>query len=183
MSRIAGRITVVAALLASAMIAGCASAPKTTSERSQLERDAHRAREAMLVKDPGIRPLLERSAGYIIFPEVKEGGFVVGGAGGQGVVYEHGRVNAFATVSQGSVGAVLGGQKFAELIIVRDKFTLDKIKAGTFDVGAQASAVILKAGAGGATRFSDNGVAVVLDPLSGAMVNAAITGQQIKVTM
>ena len=64
-------------------------------------------------------------------------------AGGRGVIYEQGRQVGFAKLSEASVGAQVGGQKFAELVIVRDQFTLDKLKAGTFDFGAQAQAVIL----------------------------------------
>jgi lipid-binding SYLF domain-containing protein len=180
-----GQVIMVSALVAGGVAAGCASSapPKATSERSDLERAAAREKQAMLAKDPGIRPLLDRAAGYIIFPEIKQGGFVVGGAGGKGVIYERGRPAGYANLSQASVGALVGGQRFAELVIVRDKWTLDKIKAGTLDVGAEASAVILNAGAAGATRFGENGVAVVVDPLGGAMLNASITGQRIKATM
>jgi lipid-binding SYLF domain-containing protein len=166
-----------------AFVAGCASTPKSQSKRTQLEIQAAEARQEMLAKDPALRSLLDQAAGYIVFPEIAQGGFIVGGAGGDGVVYERGRRVGFAQLSQGAVGALVGGQKFAELIVVRDKPTLDKMKAGTFDFGAQSSAVILKAGAGAATSFGANGVAVVVNPISGAMLNASVTGQKIKATM
>ena len=170
-------------LVGAAVVAGCAGTPRTQAKRSQLEGQAAEAKEAMLNKDPSVRSLLDQSAGYIIFPEVKEGGFIVGGAGAEGVVYENGRPAGYATLSRASVGAQIGGQKYAELVAVRDRFTLDKIKAGDLDLGAQASAVILKAGAATATNFSDKGIAVVIDPIGGAMVNASISGQRIKTTM
>ncbi|MCU1276602.1 MAG: hypothetical protein JWM53_148 [bacterium] len=178
MARAVGRF-----IVACVLVAGCASAPKSRSERVQLKRDAAAAQREMVAKDPALQTLLNQAAGHIVFPEIKQGGFIVGGGGGRGVIYERGKPVGFAELSQGSVGAQVGGQKYAELIVVRDKFTLDKIKAGSFDVGAQASAVILKAGAGGATRFGENGVAIVVDPLGGAMLNASVTGQQIKATM
>jgi lipid-binding SYLF domain-containing protein len=178
MSRTLERLIVV-----SALVAGCASVPKSQVKRTELETEAAQALQEMVAKDPGLPSLLDQAAGYIVFPEVKQGGFVVGGAGGKGVVYEHGQPVGFADLSQASVGAQVGGQKFAELIVVRDKFTLDKIKAGSLDVGGQASAVILKEGAGTATRFGANGVAVVVNPKGGAMVNVSITGQRIKATM
>jgi lipid-binding SYLF domain-containing protein len=164
------------------MIAGCASAPKTQAKRSELERQAAEAKEAMLNKDPGLRALLDQSAGYIVFPEVKEGGFIVGGAGASGVIYEHGRPTGYASLSRASVGAQIGGQKYAELVAVRDKFTLDKMKSGDTDLGAQASATIIRAGAGTATNFGEKGIAVVMDPIGGAMVNASLSGQKIKAT-
>ncbi|HEX6837908.1 MAG TPA: hypothetical protein VF334_15120 [Polyangia bacterium] len=170
-------------LVGAAVVAGCAATPRTQAKRSELEGQAAEAKEAMLNKDPSVRPLLDQSAGYIVFPEVKEGGFVVGGAGAQGVVYEQGRPVGFATLSRASVGAQIGGQKYAELVAVRDRFVLDKMKAGNLDLGGQASAVILRAGAATATNFSDKGIAVVIDPIGGAMVNASISGQRIKTTM
>jgi lipid-binding SYLF domain-containing protein len=170
-------------LVGAAVVAGCAGTPRTQAKRTALENDAAEAREAMLNKDPSVRPLLGQSAGYIIFPEVKEGGFIVGGAGAEGVVYENGRPVGYASLSRASVGAQIGGQKYAELVAVRDRFTLDKMKAGSLDLGGQASAVILKAGAASATNFSEKGIAVVIDPIGGAMVNASVTGQRIKTTM
>ncbi len=170
-------------LVGVAVIAGCASTPKTQAKRTQLEQEAAQAKEAMLNKDPSVRPLLDQSVGYIVFPEVKEGGFIVGGAGDNGVIYENGRPVGFAQLSRVMLGAVAGGQKYAELVAVRDRFTLDKMKSGDLDFGAQASVVILRAGAATATNFGANGVAVVIDPIGGAMVNASVSGQRIKATM
>jgi lipid-binding SYLF domain-containing protein len=171
------------ALVAAALVAGCASTPKTQAKRMELERSAAQAKEAMITKDPTIRPLLRQSAGYIVFPVVKEGGFIVGGASADGVVYERGQPVGYAQLSRASFGAQIGGQKYAELVAVRDKFTLDRMKAGNVDLGGQASAVILRAGTGTATSFGDNGIAVVMNPIGGAMVNASLTGQRIKTTM
>lgn len=173
---------IVAAVALAAV--GCASGPKTQAQRSQLQEDARHAMQAMTAKDASVQPLLDQSAGYIVFPEVREGGFVVGGAGARGVAFDRsGQVIGFAELSRASVGAQVGGQKYAELIVVRDRFTLDKILAGGFDFGAGASAVILREGAATATQFGESGVAVVVDPISGAMVNVSVSGQQIKRTM
>jgi lipid-binding SYLF domain-containing protein len=169
-------------LVCAALVAACASTPKTQAKRTQLDSDAAEAKQAMIKKDPGLRALLDQSAGYIVFPEVKEGGFIVGGAGAQGVLYERGRQVGYASLSRASVGAQIGGQKYAELVAVRDQATLDKMKQGNMDLGAQASAVILRAGAATAT-YSDKGVAVVIDPIGGAMVNASVSGQRIKTTL
>lgn len=170
-------------LVAAALIAGCASTPKSQAKRTQLEEEAVAARDEMLAKDPTLRSLIDQSAGYIVFPRVKEGGFIVGGAGDNGVIFQHGRVAGYAQLSRVSVGAQIGGQTYSELIAVRDQFVLDKMKAGDFDLGGQASAVILRAGAATATNFSDKGIAVVMDPIGGAMVNASVSGQRIKATM
>jgi lipid-binding SYLF domain-containing protein len=165
------------------LVAACAHAPKSEAKRSQLEQQASAELQEMLTKDPSLNSLLQQSAGYIVFPSVGQGGFIVGGAGGQGVLYENGQVAGFATLSQASFGAQVGGQKFAQLIVVRDRWQLDRMKAGQFDVGGQASATIIKAGAATAAQFGRNGLAVIVNPKGGAMLNVSLTGQKIKITM
>ena len=41
--------------------------------------------------DPGMTRFFVNSAGYVVFPDVKKGGFIAGGAGGLGVLYEKGK--------------------------------------------------------------------------------------------
>jgi lipid-binding SYLF domain-containing protein len=170
-------------MVAGLIATGCASVPKSHAKRNELEQDAVAALEEMKAKDPSIQPLLNQAAGYIVFPSIGQGGFIVGGAGGKGVIFENHKPSGFAEMSQASIGAQIGGQRFAEVLIVRDRFVLDNIKSGKFDFGGQASATILRAGAASSTRFGDNGVAVVVNPIGGAMVNLSLTGQRIKAVM
>jgi lipid-binding SYLF domain-containing protein len=161
---------------------GCASAPKTTAQRNIIRSDADQALATMTAADPSLRPLLDQAAGYVVFPEVKQGGFIVGGAGGKGVLYERGVPVGFAEMSQASVGAQVGGQSYSELIILRDQYALDRLKASKFDVGGQASATAIRAGAASAANFSGSGVAVFVKPRGGAMLNVSLTGQKIRFT-
>ena len=161
---------------------GCASAPKSTAARAEMHDDAHEAVAQMTANDPGLQPLLDQSAGYIVFPNVRQGGFVVGGAGGKGVLYEGGKPAGFAELTQASVGAQIGGQSYAEIVVIKDKWALDRVKASNFDLGAQASAIAVKAGAAAATHFNDSGIAVFVQPKKGAMLNVSLTGQKVKFT-
>ena len=177
MQRAIRQLTVVCAL-----VAGCAGVPKSQAGRDQLKSDATATQQKMVAEDPSLQAAIDRSAGHIVFPEISQGGFVVGGAGGKGVIFERGMPAGYAELSQASIGAQVGGQKYAEMIIVEDKATLDRIKTGMFDLGGEASAVVLRQGAAAGATFK-NGVAVVINPIAGAMVSASITGQQIKTTM
>jgi len=161
---------------------GCASSPKTATQKAELHEDADRAVADMTARDPALRPLLDQSAAYIVFPEVKQGGFVVGGAGGKGVLFEKGKPAGFAELSQASVGAQVGGQKYSEIVVIRDQFALDRVRASNFDLGAQASAVIVKSGAAASTRFNESGLAVFVQPTAGAMLNVSLTGQRVRLT-
>lgn len=178
MKRAVELVAIVVGLLA----VGCAHEPSKPGERADLVNDARSALGRMETKDPGLRALLDRSVAYIVFPKVGSGGLVIGGGAGSGVIFEQGAPNGFATVEHLGVGAVAGGEQYSEVVIIRDPKALDDVKHGRFDFGANASAVILKSGASSTAAF-DKGVAVVIEPLRGAMVNASISGQRIHATM
>jgi lipid-binding SYLF domain-containing protein len=75
------------------------------------------------------------------------------------------------------VGLQAGGQSFSELLVFETKAALDRFKAGQVSFAADASAVVLKSGVATNATFVD-GVAVVVQPIGGVMVEAAIGGQQ-----
>jgi lipid-binding SYLF domain-containing protein len=132
----------------------------------------------MSAKDPTLRDMIDRSAGYAVYPNVGAAGAIVGGAYGRGVVFENGRPVGFTELNQGAVGAILGGQTYSQMIVFENEAALGRLKAGNFDVGAEASAVALKAGVAAATRF-EGGIAIFQEPKGGLMATAAVTGQKI----
>jgi lipid-binding SYLF domain-containing protein len=165
-------LTVVAGLLGS-----CATAPTSREDKAALIADAAARLKQMNADDPALGALVRRSHGYSMFPSVGKGGLVVGGAYGRGVVYERGQHIGYSDVTQGSVGLQAGGQSFSELLLFENKAALDRFKEGQFGFAADASAVVLKSGVATNADFV-NGVAVVIQPIGGAMLEAAIGGQQ-----
>lgn len=163
-------------------IAGCAHAPTKPGQQADLQREAQQTLSRMEAKDASLGPLLDRSLAYIVFPKVGSGGFIVGGGAGQGVLYEHGQPAGFATIQHLQAGALAGGQAYSQIVAIKTQKALDDLKAGRFDFHANASAVIVRTGAATSATF-EKGVAVFVDPLKGAMVNASIGGQKIRLTM
>jgi lipid-binding SYLF domain-containing protein len=165
-------VTIVAVLLA-----GCATAPASRAEQQALVAEATSALQQMRTEDPALGELVRRSYGYALFPEVTKAGLGVGGAYGRGVVYERGRHVGYSDLSQASVGLQAGGQTFSELLVFESKDALDRFKAGQFNFAADASAVVMESGAATNATFVD-GVAVVVRPIGGAMVEATLGGQK-----
>ena len=67
--------------------------------------------------DPGIQVFFDQAYGYAVFPDVYKGGILLlGGARGDGFVYEQGRLIGRSSITQINVGPQLGGQAFAEII-------------------------------------------------------------------
>jgi lipid-binding SYLF domain-containing protein len=159
------------------VLVGCATAPTSRADRDALLAEATASLQQMRTEDPALGELVRRGYGYALFPKVTKGGLGVGGAYGRGVVYEQGRHVGYSDVSQASVGLQAGGQTFSELLLFESKDALDRFKAGQFNFAADASAVVLESGTATNVAFV-NGVAVVVRPIGGAMVEAALGGQK-----
>ena len=127
--------------------------------------------------DPGIQGFIDSSAGYAVFPSVGKGAVGVGGAFGRGELIQGGRMVGYCSLTQASVGAALGGQKYSELIFFETPQALEKFKSGDYTFSAQASAVALKSGASANAKYAD-GVAVFTMGEEGLMVEASIGGQK-----
>jgi lipid-binding SYLF domain-containing protein len=167
------------AILVCAVAACGGSKPPTGQELVTQEQKATMALNDMKARDPGLDALIRQSGGYIVFPSVgNAGALLVGGAYGKGILFENGQPTGFVEVKQGSVGPQLGGQTYAELIVIRDPYAVQKIKTGSFDLGAGATAVALKTGAAASAQFS-NGVTVFVMPHGGLMAGVSIHGQSL----
>jgi lipid-binding SYLF domain-containing protein len=166
---------------ASLVAMGCAHAPTKSENRAELVKNAEATVAEMTAKDPALRPLLDQAAGYIVFPIVGQGSFIVGAGAGVGVVYEQGRPVAFAELNKASFGAEAGGQNFSEMIVVRDAAKMNEIKNGNYDVGAEALINVNDRTMVTARSFNQKGIAVFIQNRSGAELKLSLTGQRIKV--
>lgn len=85
--------------------------------------------------------------GYAIFPMIGKAGFVVGGAYGEGKVFVGDKHVGNTTMTQVSVGAQAGGQAYSQIIFFQHEQAFKDFTAGNFELGAQATAVVITAGA------------------------------------
>ena len=140
-------------------------------------KEAKSAVTAMKKADPGLKKFFDHSVGYAVFPSVGKGGLVVGGAGGSGIVFEHGKAVGTTTLSQVTVGAQVGGQAYSEIVFFETAETLAAFKKGEWTMAAQVSAVMLKSGASADAAYKE-GVAVFTLSKGGAMAEASVGGQK-----
>ena len=127
--------------------------------------------------DPSMDAFFKKAYGYAIFPEITKGGIGIGGAGGDGTVFEQGAGVGSSEMSQVTVGLQLGGQTYREAIFFKDKAALDNFKAGNYEVAAGASAIALKDGVSKTAGY-DNGVAIFTQGTGGLMFEASVGGQK-----
>jgi lipid-binding SYLF domain-containing protein len=146
-------------------------------EKAAVEETITKFKQA----DSSMKVFFEKANGYVVFPGIGKGGFIVGGGHGDGWVYEKGRHIGRASMTQLTVGAQIGGQSYREIIFFGDKKTLDDFKKGNWELSAQASAIMVKEGASKDASY-DHGVAVFTMPKKGAMAEASVGGQKFKYT-
>ena len=152
---------------------------QSTARKNKVIADSHTAKAEFIKSDPLMKGLFEKAAGYVIFPNVGKAGFGIGGAAGNGVVYEHNTMIGMAKLSQLSIGFQAGGQAYREVIFFESKKELERFKESRFEFSAQASAVAVTEGASANVKYT-NGVMVFTMQKGGLMYEASIGGQKFK---
>ncbi|WP_335966938.1 lipid-binding SYLF domain-containing protein [Galbibacter sp. PAP.153] len=150
------------------------------SEKDQkIISDAETARQELQKADSGLEHFFDNASGYVIFPNVGEGAFIVGGASGNGVVYENGAAVGIASLKKIDVGLQAGGQEITEIIFFETEDALNEFKQGVYKFSAEASAIAVKKGAAKNANYND-GVAVFTKPKKGLMADLSVGGQKFK---
>jgi lipid-binding SYLF domain-containing protein len=164
-----------------ALIAACATNPRPTSEtgKKQLHREVDETIAMFRKSDPTIAKFFDNAWGYVVFPNVGKGGFIVGAAAGDGEVYEKGEMIGWAGMSQGSIGLQVGGKTFSQIVFFEKEVQFAQFKDGNYEFGAGVDAVAAQSGAGLNTGYK-KGVAVFIDIKQGLMADASASGQKFK---
>src|SRR5436305_11635828 len=80
---------------------------QSDSKKQKIVEDSQHAKAEFIKTDSKMSDLFAKALGYAIFPNVGKGGIGVGGAAGNGVVYEHDTLIGTAKLTQVSVGLQL----------------------------------------------------------------------------
>jgi lipid-binding SYLF domain-containing protein len=148
-------------------------------DHKKLQADVDAAIQEFKQADSGLAEAFKKAAGYVVFPNVGKGGFIVGGAHGNGHVYEKGKVVGYASLTQVTVGAQIGGQEYAQVIFFETPAALAKFKESEYAMSAQVSAVAASEGASQNAKYVD-GVMVFTKAKTGLMAEASVGGQKFK---
>ena len=137
------------------------------------------------------------SVGYAVFPTIGKGGIGIGGAYGEGCVYRGGSKVGTVKMGQVTIGFQLGGQAYSQLVVFKNNDAYQTFTSGSFEFGADATAVALTYGAaaGAGTKGASasagetkgaaewyRGMAVFTLAKGGLMYEASIGGQKFEYT-
>jgi len=154
---------------------------QSASKEKKLIGDSQAAKAEFIHTDNMMNNLFTSSYGYVIFPNIGKGGIGIGGAAGNGIVYEKGKMIGKAKMKQVSVGFQFGGQAYREIIFFESKADLDRFKQNKVEFSGQMSAVAVTTGASANVKYRE-GVMVFTQQKGGLMYEAAVGGQKFDYT-
>lgn len=135
--------------------------------------------------------------GYAVFPNIGKAGFILGGARGEGHVYQGGTRVGETTMNQLSIGFQPGGPDYAEIIFFKNRAAFDDFTSGNFEFDANAQVTSAGAstgttGAGGSASGGEHdaatgagyykGMAVFAVTRGGRIYEASLAGQKFSYT-
>lgn len=148
-----------------------------TEEQMEVINDAEDAKMEFIQQNPQLANLFEKAAGYAIFPNVGKGAYILGGAAGNGAVYDNGVLVGMAELRQLDIGFQLGGKAFSEAIIFQTEEEFEKFKRGDLKLSSDISVVVVDEGVSQDVDFQE-GIAVVSMSKAGAMAGISVGGQK-----
>src|SRR5690606_8495357 len=164
-------------ILAACLLFIAVGATAQNDKDKKIMADAEKAKATLIAEDPGLQQHFDNASGYVIFPNVGKGGFIIGGATGNGVLFENGTAIGMADLKKLNVGLQAGGQAIIEVIFFENDAALDNFKKGNFAFSAEASAVLANEGKSKDANYKD-GVMVFALPKAGLMADASVGGQK-----
>lgn len=148
-----------------------------SKKEKELIAESKKAIATLLEVNPSLRAYFDKSAGCVVFPNVGKGGFIIGGASGNGILYSYGKEQGLASLKELNVGLQAGGEALIEVIFFERKEDIEEFKEGKFQFDAGVSATALKAGVSLDAAYKD-GVAVFTHTKGGLMAEASVGGQK-----
>ena len=153
-------------------LASCNVAPKQADAESFDEKSTELVSK-LSSENPELATMFNDSYAYAVFPAVGQGGFIISSGWGHGAVYQGGARIGYALVSQHSIGAIVGGDKWSLLIFFKSEGALEQFQQGKLAGNADANYAFGKAGDNAGTNYAADVVVKRVDP-AGAMLNASV---------
>lgn len=178
-----------AVMLGSLALAGCTTTPDrpdnasaSASKRESIDASVNATLSRLYSTVPGSRDLVSKARGVLVFPNVLQAGFIVGGQSGNGALRVGGSTVGYYNTSSLSVGLQAGAQSKSVVFLFMTQQALDEFRGSDgWAAGAGASVALVKMGANGAidTTTATAPVQVVVLTNAGLMGDVSINGTKV----
>lgn len=162
-----------AAVILTLLTVSCASGPGGTQaiassvDARKIESKSRGALDRLYRNNPNVLKLAQRAQGVLVFPEVVKGGLVVGGAIGDGALYQRNQPTGYYRTISASWGLQAGLQKYGYALFLMDAEAVGGLNAsGGWELGSAPSLVVIDKGAGASlstTTITKGTLAVFFD--------------------
>ncbi|AOR66528.1 hypothetical protein BBJ41_02565 [Burkholderia stabilis] len=178
-----------ALIVGSLALTGCTTTPDkpdnaatSASKRQAIDSSVDATLSRLYSTVKGSRELVAKSRGVLVFPDVIQAGFIVGGQSGNGALRVGGSTVGYYNTSSLSVGLQAGAQSKAIVFLFMTQEALDEFRGSDgWAAGAGASVALVKMGANGAidTTTATAPVQVVVLTNAGLMGDVSINGTKV----
>ncbi|PRF39195.1 hypothetical protein C6T58_24405 [Burkholderia multivorans] len=178
-----------ALVVGSLALTGCTTTPDkpdnaatNASKRQAIDSSVDATLSRLYSTVKGSRELVAKSRGVLVFPEVLQAGFIVGGQSGNGALRVGGSTVGYYNTSSLSVGLQAGAQSKAIVFLFMTQQALDEFRNSEgWAAGAGASVALVKMGANGAvdTNTATAPVQVIVLTNAGLMGDVSINGTKV----
>ncbi len=168
-----------AVMIFAALIGGDARAESTASD---LNFDSDHALQALFRTNPVAAEIAKQSRAVLIFPSIVKGGFVFGGAYGEGELKEGGRVVNYFNSFSASWGLQAGAQTYGYAVFLMNQKAVDYLdQSDGWEIGVGPTVVLVNEGVAknlSTTTLKDDAYAFIFDQ-KGLMAGVTIEGSKV----
>lgn len=129
-------------------VALAALGPSAALARSDLDAGVARALKQLFALRPGARALAEEAAGMLVIPDILKGGFILGGAYGEGALVIGGETDSYWSYTAASLGVQAGAQRTRQVLFFMTRAALSRfLRSDGVEMGLDAEVTVIEAGA------------------------------------
>ena len=155
---------------------------KSRVDARKIEANSRDALNRLYTKNPFAKELASKAQGILIFPEMTKGGLLIGGAFGDGALYERGRSGGYYRSISASWGLEAGLQKYGYALFLMDQNAINKLnRSGGWELGSEPNLTIVDSGVASSlstTTYNKGSVAIFFDQ-RGLMGGISVQGTKI----
>ena len=141
------RLRLIVASLALASTFGPLSQAAYAATAAQLNASGNAALGRLYSQSPRAAKLARSARGILVFPKIVKAGFIIGGQGGEGVLFVRGKPASYYKIGAVSYGLQAGGQEFSyALFLMNDKAIAYLGRHDGWSIGSGPSVVVIDQG-------------------------------------
>jgi lipid-binding SYLF domain-containing protein len=174
------RLLALSIMLASSV--GNFSQSALAATGAELNASGKAALDRLYAQSDRARRYSRDARAILVFPKIVKAGFIVGGQGGEGVLFVHGKPVGYYKIGAASFGLQAGGQSFSYALFLMNDSALTYIrKSNGWAIGSGPSVVVVDKGAAMSTTSTTLAKDVYAFPFGqkGLMAGLGLEGSKI----